>query len=76
MKSECVTLEQDNNTMNQQIDVLNHHLNDQDNEILALQRQLDSILKDRDFLAVETSVKSLKLIYREMRRSLEIWVQT
>lgn len=58
MKSECVNLEQDNNNMHQQIDVLNHHLNEQDNEILALQRQLESIIKDRDFLAVEASVKN------------------
>jgi regulator of replication initiation timing len=56
MKSESITLEQDNNNMHQQIDVLNHHLNEQDNEILALQKQLESILKDRDFLAVEASV--------------------
>lgn len=61
MKTECITLEQENSNMHQQIDVLNHHLNDQDNEILALQRQLESILKDRDFLAIEASVKT-KLI--------------
>jgi hypothetical protein len=56
MKTECITLEQDNSNMHQQIDVLNHHLNDQDNEMLALQRQLESVSKERDFLVVESSV--------------------
>jgi hypothetical protein len=56
MKTDTITLEQDNNNMHQQIDVLNDHLNEQDNEMLVLQRQLESVLKDRDFLAVEASV--------------------
>ena len=56
LKSECIAIEQDNNNMRQQIDILNHHLNKQDNEMLALQRQLENLLKERDYLAMEAAV--------------------
>ena len=35
---------------------MNHHLNQQDKEISSMQRQMDSLMRERDFLALESAV--------------------